>query len=209
MLIPVSGVSFKKMQSKHHLLFLKFQVQQKTLPDLGVTDEYLITMSINTAGNNMCQERMESISSEFNKITSQSFRETQQDNPSNCCELNSPSCFLNNWLVADQFQRLSQGCVRNEQILIDPKLLAPVLRPLKRRKTQEKFLPRDNQAASQNSNNNFSDVYLQAVPTVYQYPYDLVTFSRSANVISSTVNHVGIRYIHTKGNTNDDNQSSH
>lgn len=187
-------------------------MQQKTLPDLGVTDEYLITMSIatNTINNNKCQERMESISSEFNKITSQSFRETQQDNSSNCCELNSPSCFLNNWLVADQFRRLSQGCVRNEQILIDPALLAPVLRPLKRSKIQEKFLPRDNQATkSQNSNNNFSDMYWQAVPTVYQYPYDLVTFSRSANVISSTVNHGGIRYIHTKGNTTDDNQLSH
>ncbi|XP_061162646.1 uncharacterized protein LOC133171871 [Saccostrea echinata] len=168
-------------------------MSEKKLPEL---DAACIDADFNSIIEETSIEKLKHISGEFDQIVSQTFENFQKDNTQPCCELNSPSCQLNNWLVADQFRRLAKGEVADEQALIDPRVLVQVLKPLKPRKTKEKFLPISKQGIKyEDSNNSSRNVYLQTTPRSFIYPYNMVTLSRSANVISSRV-HSGNGQVH-------------
>ncbi|XP_062583539.1 putative leucine-rich repeat-containing protein DDB_G0290503 [Saccostrea cucullata] len=161
-------------------------ISEKKLPELYAS---CIDADFNSLLEETSVEKLKHISGEFDQIVSQTFENLQKDNTQPCCELNSPSCHLNNWLVADHFRGLTKGGMTDEQTLIDPNVLAQVLKPLKPRKAQEKFLSITKQGVKcEDTNNSSRNVYLQTVPRSYKYPYDMVTLSRSANVISSRVN---------------------
>lgn len=131
-------------------------------------------------------ENLKYIAGEFDQKVSDTYNNYQNGRIQNCCDHNSPSCYLNNWLVADQFRLLSKSHVVDENALIHPKLMFPVLQPLKQGKKQTGELPLLGQAVKYvNFNSNHGNAYLQAVPKSYIHPQNMVTLSRSANGISS------------------------